>query len=170
MTDQSLEPDLRDEFPDTTARRAVVAVVRAFGVLQRQMSPYYAQFGLTPPQFQMLTVINRLQDQPVTQRRLGRELYVSFPNITVMLARLEEARLIRRKPNPSDGREKFVELTRRGKSLLRKIWQVQPEQLERVMVGLDEQERQMLTRLLKKMIAAHEDNAEAPAAAMRVNE
>jgi len=29
-------PDLRDEFPDTPARRAVVSVVRGFGALARR--------------------------------------------------------------------------------------------------------------------------------------
>jgi DNA-binding MarR family transcriptional regulator len=148
--------DSRDEFPDTPARRAVVSLVRGFGTVQRQMGPYYAQFGLTPPQFQMLTVINRLKGQPITQRRLAQELYVSYPNITVMLARLEEARFVRRRPSPDDGRAKFVELTRRGRTLLQKIWRVQQEQLEHVMSGLEDQEREQLTRLLKKMIAKHE--------------
>ena len=150
------EPDLRDEFPDTPARRAVVSVVRGFGMLQRQMGPYYAQFGLTPPQFQMLTVVNRLKGEQVTQRRLGRELYVSFPNITMMLSRLEQAGLIQRCTNPHDGREKFVELTRRGSSLLKKIWKVQQNQLDHVMTGLDDEERLQLARLLNKAIAAQE--------------
>ena len=73
--------DLRDEFPDTPARRAVVSVVRGFGALTRQMGPHYASFDLTPPQFQMLTIINRLRREQITQRRLGKELYVSFPNV-----------------------------------------------------------------------------------------
>lgn len=146
-------PDLRDDFPDTPARRAVVALVRGFGATQRQMSPYYAQFGLTPPQFQMLTVINRLRNEAITQRRLGSELYVSFPNVTVMLTRLEEAGLIERTVNDADRREKFVRITRRGLKLLDKIWKQQPAQLERVMAGLEDAERIELARLLNKMMA-----------------
>ncbi len=153
--DNGYAPDLSDEFPDTPARRSVVAIVRAFGTVQRQMSSYFAQFDLTPPQFQMLTVINRLKEEQITQRRLARELYVSYPNITVMLARLEEAGLVQRKPSPDDGRAKFVQLTRRGKKLLQKIWTVHEEQLEHVMTGLDDDERLELTHLLNKIIAAH---------------
>ncbi len=155
MTSDPHQPDLRDDFPDTPARRTVVAVVRGFGAVQRQMGPYFAQFDLTPPQFQMLTVIHRLKDEPVTQRRLGRELYVSFPNITVMLSRLEVAGLIRRRANPVDRREKFVELTRRGKSLLNRIWKVHQQQLEHVTAGLNNREREQLTGLLNKMISFH---------------
>jgi DNA-binding MarR family transcriptional regulator len=152
---EALTADLSDDFPDSPARRAVVAVVRGFGAVQRAMGPYFAHFGLTPPQFQMLTVINRLRCEPLTQRRLARELYVSFPNITVMLARLEEAGLVRRRANPADGREKFVEITSAGKKLLRQIWKVHQQQLEHVVRGLADSERLDLARLLNKLIAAH---------------
>ena len=155
MTAKAAQPDLRDDFPDSPARRAVVAVVRGFGAVQRQMGPYFAQFDLTPPQFQMLTVIHRLQDEPVSQRRLGRELYVSFPNITVMLSRMEAAKLIRRRANPLDRREKFVELTRRGESLLNRIWKVHQQQLEHVTAGVNSSEREQLTGLLNKLIFHH---------------
>jgi DNA-binding MarR family transcriptional regulator len=151
--------NLADDFPDTPARRAVVSVVRGFGAIARQMGPHYARFGLTPPQFQMLTVLNRLRGDQITQRRLGKELYVSFPNVTVMLSRLEEAGLIERSVNAADRREKFVRISRSGRVLLRRIWKEQPAQLERVMTGLDENERLELTRLLNKMISPHAADA-----------
>jgi DNA-binding MarR family transcriptional regulator len=119
------------------------------------MASHFAKFDLTPPQFQMLTVINRLKNERVTQRRLARELYVSFPNITVMLSRLEAAGLIVRQPSPDDGRAKLVRLTARGRSLLRKIWKVHQRQLEHIMSGLNENEQRKLAHLLNKMIATH---------------
>ena len=60
------------------------------------------------------------------------------------------------KSNRSDRREKFVRISRRGRTLLRKIWKEQPVQLELVMAGLDESERRELNRLLVKMISARE--------------
>ncbi len=148
-------PDLRDDFPLSPARAAVVAIVRGYGAVQRLMEPYFAHFGLTPPQFQLLTVANRLRTEPLTQRRLARELYVSFPNVTVMLTRLEKSGLVRRRPNPADRREKFVELTPRALALLRRIWQEHQRQLDFVMTGLTRGEQTELARLLDKMIAAH---------------
>ena len=147
------DAELEDDFPQSPARRAVVAVVRGYGALNRQMSPYYSQFGLTPPQFQMLTVLNRLQGQDVTQRRLAHELYVSFPNITVMLSRLEEAGYIDRTTSEADRRAKIVTISRRGKNLLRRIWKQQPGQLARVTAGLNDDECDQLARLLGKFIA-----------------
>lgn len=154
MARQSGLADVRDEFPSTPAREAVVALVRGYGALLRMMGPYYAGFGISPSQFQLLTIINRLQGNRVTQRRLARELYVSFPNVTVMLARLEEGGLIKRTVNRADRREKFVRLTGQGKALLRRIWKVHPSQLKRVTAGLNDAERMELARLLEKMMAA----------------
>jgi len=150
------QPDswkLADDFPDTPARRAVVAVVRGFGAIQRRMAPHYARFGLTPAQFQMLTVINRLRGERITQRRLGQEMYVSFPNVTVMLARLEREELIERAVNPQDRRERFVSITPQGRTLLRRIWKEQPAQLQWVMAGLNDNERLQLAHLMEKVIA-----------------
>jgi MarR family 2-MHQ and catechol resistance regulon transcriptional repressor len=151
----STRPLLDDEFPASPARDAVVAVVRGYGAVQRLMEPYFARFGLTPPQFQMLTIVNRLSTENLTQRRLARELYVSFPNVTVLLKRLERKKLIRRTPNLHDRREKFVILTPRGRSLLLRIWRVHQRQLDRVMTGLTVAEQKQLSRLLNQMIAAH---------------
>jgi DNA-binding MarR family transcriptional regulator len=153
--DRTLPPELRDEFPDPPARAAVVAIVRAFGTVQRLMTPHYARFGLTPPQFQLLTVANRLRQKPLTQRRLARALYVSFPNITSMLARLEGAGLIERQVNPEDRRQKLVRLTPKARGLLRRIWKQQVRQLEWVTDGLKDRERLEVAALLTKLNSAH---------------
>ncbi len=155
MSDSPNDLDLRDEFPASPARSTVVAVVRAYGMVQRLMATYFAQFGLTPPQFQLLTIANRLRKQNPTQRRLARELYVSFPNVTMMLDRLEKSGLIVRRMNAHDAREKLVEPTARGRSLLRKIWKVHQDQLALVVKGLTENEQSELARLLNKLSAEH---------------
>ncbi len=100
----------------------------------------------------MLTVLNRLRGEQITQRRLGKELYVSFPNVTVMLSRLEKVSLVERTVNAADRRERFVKITRQGRMLLKRIWEVQPDKLEQVTVGLTDNERLELARLLNKMI------------------
>lgn len=153
MTPKRSQWDLADDFPDTPARRAVVSVVRGFGALSRQMGRHYARFGITPPQFQMLTVLNRLRAEQITQRRLAAELYVSFPNITNMLSRLEKDGLIERTVNRDDRRERLVRISASGRALLKRIWKVQPDQLERVTAGLNDIERRQLARLMQKLIA-----------------
>lgn len=151
----SVALDLDDGFPVSASREAMVAVLRAYGTLQRLMEPYFAQFELTPPQFQVLCIANRFREELPTQRQLARELYVSFPNVTILLKRMERKRLIERDGNPADRREKFVRVSAHGKKLLKRVWKVHQEQMDLVMKGLTESEREEMARLLNKMTAAH---------------
>ncbi|MBI1833055.1 MAG: MarR family transcriptional regulator [Planctomycetes bacterium] len=153
--DSSTSPNLHDGFPVSASREAMVAVLRAYGTLQRLMEPYFAEFDLTPPQFQLLCIAHRFSREDLTQRRLAREMYVSFPNITALLKRLERKRLIERRHNPDDRREKYVRLSEAGEKLLKRVWQVHQRQMDLVMKGLTVAERKEMTALLNKMIAAH---------------
>ena len=147
--------NLHDGFPVSASREAMVAVLRAYGTLQRLMEPYFAEFDLTPPQFQVLCIAIRFRDKPPSQRQLARKLYVSFPNVTVLLNRLERKGLIEREGNPADRREKYVLVSAAGRKLLNRIWQVHQQQMDLVMQGLTVTERKEMTRLLTKMTTAH---------------
>ena len=147
--------NLQDGFPVTPSREAMVAVLRAYGTLQRLMEPYFAEFDLTPPQFQVLCIAIRFKGEPPTQRQLARELYVSFPNVTVLLKRLERKGLVERNGNPADRREKYVSVSAAGRKLLKRIWLVHQQQMDLVMHGLTVAERKEMTRLLNKMTTAH---------------
>ena len=153
--DPSSGATLHDDFPVSASREAMVAVLRGYGTLQRLMEPYFADFDLTPPQFQLLTIANRFPEEPPTQRRLARELYVSFPNVTVLLNRLERKGLIERHGNPADRREKYVHVSAAGRKLLQRIWLVHQQQMDLVMRGLSVAERKEMARLLNKMTAVH---------------
>ena len=155
VLEKASDVNLDDGFPCSPSREAMVAVLRAYGTLQRLMEPYFAKFDLTPPQFQVLTIANRFRDELPTQRQLARELYVSFPNVTVLLKRLERKGLIERNGNPADRREKRVRVTAAGLKLLKRIWTVHQRQMDLVMKGLTLPERTEMARLLNKMTAAH---------------
>ncbi len=45
----SVALNLDDGFPVSASREAMVAVLRAYGALQRLMEPYFGKFDLTPP-------------------------------------------------------------------------------------------------------------------------
>ena len=154
-TNPSPGSKLHDGFPVSASREAMVAVLRAYVTLQRLMEPYFANVELTPPQYQVLCIAIRFRDEPPTQRQLARELYVSFPNVTVLVKRLERKGLIERDGNPADRREKFVRVSTTGRKLLKRIWLVHQQQMDLVMQGLTVTERKEMARLLNKMTDAH---------------
>ncbi len=76
--------------------------------------------------------------------------------VTNQLHRLEAAGLIRRVPDPSDGRSTLVELTQRGHSLVRRVAPSHLDTERRILAALDPDERDALAGLLKKLLLSFE--------------
>jgi DNA-binding MarR family transcriptional regulator len=63
-------------------------------------------------------ILNKLRRQEgVSQSDLGESIFADRPNMTRMLAALEEKAFIRRAPDPDDARKTLVWLTTAGRSL-----------------------------------------------------
>ena len=75
------------------------------------------------PTFRQIGILLRLctTSQPHTVRGLAAYLRVSKPAIVRALDALSDAGLVRRKPDPADGRSVLVEPTRNGRALVRRI-------------------------------------------------
>ena len=72
--------------------------------------------------------------------------------VTNQLHRLERAGLIRRVPDPDDGRSALVELTGSGRALVRRVGPAHLATERRMLAALDPQEREALAALLKKLL------------------
>jgi DNA-binding MarR family transcriptional regulator len=101
---------------------AFFGLKRAFhGTLRIMRSPL-AKLGLTAARFDMLYALpHRIQNvhQRMKQSALRRELGVSAPTVSRMLASLEELGLVRRERD-LDRRQLVVKLTPTGRALIRK--------------------------------------------------
>jgi DNA-binding MarR family transcriptional regulator len=64
--------------------------------------------------------IRRLARKPMSMGELATALGIDPPNATVVVADLESLGLVRRRPHPTDGRAKVVEVTRKGKAMARR--------------------------------------------------
>ncbi|MEL7538206.1 MAG: MarR family transcriptional regulator [Pseudomonadota bacterium] len=95
------------------------AVVHAYEECRRRYSQMMKAFGLTVPQFDVMSAIARLGDaaQP---KVIADDLVVTRGNITGVLHRLEENGLLRTRSNKEDGRSFICELTADGMALLEK--------------------------------------------------
>lgn len=64
--------------------------------------------------------LRRLARRPMSMGELADALDIEKPNATIVVAELEAAGLVRRRPHPTDGRAKLAELTARGRQLARR--------------------------------------------------
>jgi DNA-binding MarR family transcriptional regulator len=74
-----------------------------------------ARLGLTAARFDLLYVAHEFKRHGVRQSTLRRELGVTAPTVSRMVASLEALGLVRRERSPGDRRQRFVILTKAGR-------------------------------------------------------
>jgi DNA-binding MarR family transcriptional regulator len=156
MIDEKLEVWLR-EIPDLDARTE--GIVDRISVLQKYIRRTHdetlEQFGLTWGEVQVLSSI-RYGGVPYrsTPGRLGGQLGLSSGAMTARLDKMEEAKLIRRLPDPDDRRGVLIEVTDKGRELWEQTVAVQAEKESIVAATLGERDGDRLNDLLRELVLA----------------
>lgn len=115
------------------------------GVAQ-QGAEELAEFGLTPAQFQLLVAI---RSHPGTaQKRLAEVFGVTRGNISQLVAKVEQAGLLRR--NRNQGTDE-LELTEQGARLLDIVAPAHDAFMERTFSALSDAEQRTLLELITKL-------------------
>ena len=102
------------------------------------------QYGLTPPQYTVLRVIGNSSEGQLTMSEIGKEMIVTFANITTIVDNLEKLRYVRRVRDPSDRRLVRVQLTGSGSRLFKRIYNSHRREVAKLMKVLNKQELQNL--------------------------
>ncbi|TIT78469.1 MAG: MarR family transcriptional regulator [Mesorhizobium sp.] len=114
-------------------------------ISRERLAPLFARFGLQQGEFDVLATLRRSgAPYALTPTELYEATMVTSGAMTARLDRLEKAGLIRRAPHPSDRRGVVVELTAKGLALVE----------HQILAGLTGQDRDMLARLLEKLIGS----------------
>ncbi|ODV42060.1 hypothetical protein AWV79_30680 [Cupriavidus sp. UYMMa02A] len=148
---------------DGSALWVLLAVYRAFAVLDRDQSEELAELGLNPLQFNVLTTLQRTR-QPTTMGALAAMLVVRPNNLSATINTLSERGFVRRELNVSDQRSLLAVLTPEGEAFLSKHVPSHWRRLERLMAGLSREKRLNLVTLLKQLVLSIQDEQERGAA------
>ncbi|MFC4667858.1 homoprotocatechuate degradation operon regulator HpaR [Seohaeicola nanhaiensis] len=100
----------------STSRSLPIALLRA---RERVMGPIRNQLstvGVTEQQWRVLRVLQ--EDGPMEPTRIAEQACLLLPSLTRMLQKLEEKKLIQRKPDKTDRRRQVVRITPRGSRLI----------------------------------------------------
>ena len=141
--------------------RSPVAVIARVGRLvsyvDRELEANFARFGVNRAGWDVLASLRRAgPPYRLTPTELYRGLMRTSGAVTNQLHRLESAGLIRRIPDPDDGRSALVELTGAGRALVRRVGPAHLETERRILGALDPEEREALAALLKKLLVFFE--------------
>jgi DNA-binding MarR family transcriptional regulator len=105
---------------------------------------------LTPPQFSVVAKL--LEVGPTSQNYLGRLVAFDQATIKGIVDRLSARGIVELCADPSDRRRRAVALTPKGQKLAEKSIQMAKEITEQTVAPLSGSERQILVRLLKKLV------------------
>ena len=124
-------------------------LVRIYNRLSREHANVPEQYGLTVPQFDMLSQI--ATHPGLSQQALAGRMLVTKGNICGLADRLEIAGLIERRPDPNDRRSNQIYLTTQGQDVFRQAAPAVEGFLETQFAVLDDEELHMVMHLMSRV-------------------
>jgi DNA-binding MarR family transcriptional regulator len=107
-----------DEQPDVYASmRAVTSIMRAHQILIAELDAMLRPLGITFSRYEALVLLVHSHDGALPLSKIGERLQVHATSVTNVVDRLEAAGLVRREPNPRDGRGTLAVITEDGRKI-----------------------------------------------------
>jgi DNA-binding MarR family transcriptional regulator len=107
------------------------------------------KLGVTPPQFYVLATIGYAGGLPFGE--IGAKMMVTVSNLTGIVDRLEEKKLVMRKRDDKDRRVVHVILTEKGAKLYKSTIPLFEKSVGEIFVRLTAAEQKQLSSILRKL-------------------
>lgn len=132
------------------------SVMRAHQIMLNRGETIVRPFGLSWARFEVLMLLLLSERETLALSKIGEQLQVQPGAVTNSIDRLEAGRLVKRKPDPTDGRTTLAVLTARGRKLAVQV----ADELERKVFNdleLPGAEVSLLVKLLRQFRVAAGD-------------
>jgi MarR family 2-MHQ and catechol resistance regulon transcriptional repressor len=143
------QSDVGPELDRTATLQLVIALARSYQAIERGVRPHLAEHGLGMTEFAVLEVLYHKGALPLGEIR--DRILVTGASTTYVVKKLEERRLMRRRPCSEDQRIVFGELTPKGRALIGEVFPAHVDRLRHVMAGLSVPEKRAAARLLRRL-------------------
>lgn len=97
--------------------RAVTSIMRAHQILIAELDATLRPYGITFSRFEALVLLVHSHEGALPLSTIGERLQVHATSVTNVIDRLEAAGLVRREPNPRDGRGTLAVITDAGRDV-----------------------------------------------------
>jgi DNA-binding MarR family transcriptional regulator len=102
------------------AMRAVTSIMRAQQILIAELDALLRPYGVTFSRYEALVLLSYSREGSLPLSKIGERLQVHATSVTNVIDRLEAAGLVRREPNPRDGRGTLAVITTEGRDVVAK--------------------------------------------------
>lgn len=103
-----------------SSMRAVTSIMRAHQILIAQLDAMLRPYGITFSRYEALVLLMHSRHGSLPLSKIGERLQVHATSVTNVIDRLEAAGLVRREPNPRDGRGTLAVITDDGRAVATK--------------------------------------------------
>src|SRR6201996_6888362 len=100
--------------------RAVTSIMRAHQILIAELDSRLRPYGITFSRYEALVLLMYSRAGSLPLSKIGERLQVHATSVTNVIDRLESAGLVRREPNPQDGRGTLAVITTEGRDVVTK--------------------------------------------------
>ncbi|HEY2272616.1 MAG TPA: MarR family transcriptional regulator [Jatrophihabitantaceae bacterium] len=100
--------------------RAVTSIMRAHQILLADLDAMLRPYGVTFSRYEALVLLMYSRNGSLPLSKIGERLQVHATSVTNVIDRLEAAGLVRREPNPQDGRGTLAVITDDGRAVATK--------------------------------------------------
>jgi DNA-binding MarR family transcriptional regulator len=140
--------------PEAASGMAVfTAILRSYQLLNDQVTHVMRRHDLTFARYEVLTWLATDPESALTLSWISKTLRIPPATVTNVIDRLEDDKLVRRVPHPSDARTTLAEITERGRKVAMEATRdLNASVYERI--GLSEQQRNRLVDLLARLRAS----------------
>jgi DNA-binding MarR family transcriptional regulator len=129
------------------------AILRSYQLLNDQVNSVMRRHDLTFARYEVLAWLATDPESSLTLSWISKTLRIPPATVTNIIDRLEDDKLIRRVPHPSDARTTLAEMTARGRRVATNATRdLNSTVYERI--GLSEQQRSQLVDLLAELRAS----------------
>ncbi len=147
---------LREGVLDQGREEAWRALITAYSAAVERIERGLVEAGLPPlGWYDVLLELSAAPGCRLRMHELARAVVLSRSGLTRLVDRLEKAGLLRREPDPEDGRGSFAVLTDEGVRMREKMWPVYAKGIaEHFGAHISDGEAEVLTRTLGRVRAA----------------
>ena len=150
MTPTSLQHETRKRQPfDLPQQEAILSILRTNELFQHRFGQLLREYGITQPQYNALRIL-RGEGKPLPCLEVANRMIAVVPAITRLIDRLESAGYATKRQCSADRRVWYVEITKKGLTLLRKLDGPMREMYLELGGSLSKRECGQLIKLLEK--------------------
>jgi DNA-binding MarR family transcriptional regulator len=134
------------------SEKVLMAVVRAAENFRRTHSAIFRQYGLTFQKYNVLRVLDASEKGRNSISSISKIMLVPGANMTGITQRLERGGFITRKADPHDERITMLEITPKGRKILKRITKEKDQTIAVILKGFSNEDKLHLLAEIKHLI------------------